>query len=76
MSSGVSVVCRCVQLNKCSVLCVWCPHSGQCGVVCVSGDILCRYDMSSGDLFVLSCASVLRVVCDRVCSDVSIVGGI
>ena len=54
--------------NRCLVSCVWCRQSGQWGVGCVSGDILCKYDLSNGDLFVRSCASVLRVPCFRVFS--------
>ena len=45
---------------------VWCRQSGQCGVGCVSWDILCNYDLSNGDMYVRSCASVLRVPCFRV----------
>ena len=39
-----------------SCMCVL--QSGQSGVGCVLGDILCKYECSSGDLLVRSCASV------------------
>ena len=44
-------------------------HSGHCGEGCVSGDILCRYELSRGDLFALSCANVRLVLCG---SDISV----
>ena len=36
-------------------------QSGQSGDGWVLGDILCRYEYRSGDLFVRSCASVRRM---------------
>ena len=36
-------------------------HSVHWGVGCVCGSILCRYCVRKGDLFVLSCARVLRM---------------
>ena len=39
------------------------------------GSILCRYDLRNGDLFARSCASVLRVLCGSVCSELWIGGG-
>ena len=36
-------------------------QNGPVSVGCVSGEIFCRYFISSGHLFVLNCASVLRV---------------
>ena len=50
-------------------------QSGQSGVVCVVGLILCRYDCSSGDLFVRSCASVRRVLCASVFSAIVFICG-
>ena len=38
------------------------------------GDILCRYERRSGDLFVRSCARVLRMECVSVVSDGCISG--
>ena len=55
--------------------CCGCWQSGHCGVVCVSGSILCRYVRRNGDLFVRNCASVLRVLWGSVCSVMSIGGG-
>ena len=43
-------------------------HSGQSGVVCVVGFILCRYACRIGDLPVRSCASVRRVCRGSDCS--------
>ena len=50
------------HVNRCMVSCVWCGQSGHCGVVWVVGSILCKYVLRKGDLFVRSCASVLRVL--------------
>ena len=50
-------------------------QSGQSGVRCVSGDILCRYEYNSGDLFVRSCAKVLRMWCGSDFSSACISGG-
>ena len=55
--------------------CVGCEQSGHCGVVCVSGSIWCRYVLRNGDLFVRNCASVLRVLCESVCSVVFVGSG-
>ena len=55
--------------------CVWWLHSGHCGIVCVEGSILCRYDLRNGDLLVRSCDSVLLVLWESVCSVSSICGG-
>ena len=57
-----------MQLNRCSVSCVCWLQSGHSGVVYVVGFILCKYDCRSGDLFVLSCASVRLVLCVSVLS--------
>ena len=74
-SSGTRVVGTARHANKCFVSCVWCAQSGQCGVGYVVGSILCRYVLRKGDLLVRSCASVLRVWCGSVCSELSIGGG-
>ena len=58
------------------MLCVWCVQRGHDGVVYVVGAMLFRYDLRKGDLPVLSCASVLRVECGSVRSEVSISGGV
>ena len=42
----------------------------------VSGAILLRYDLRKGDLLVLSCASVLLVLCGSVFSVWLIAGGV
>ena len=57
-----------VQLNRCRVSCVFRLQSGHSCVVYVVGYILCKYDCRSGDLFVLSCASVRIVLCVSVLS--------
>lgn len=40
-------------------------QSGQSGVGWVSGDILCKYDNSRGNLFVRSCAVLCGVQCSH-----------
>ena len=62
------------QVNKCVVSCMFCEHRGQVGVVCVLGDILCKYDCRIGDLLVRNCAMILLVLCGSVCS-VGFMGG-
>ena len=57
-----------------SCMCVL--QSGQFGDGWVCGSILCLYDVRSGDLFVLSCASVRRVSRVSVCSVVLMSGAL
>ena len=64
-SNGISPQIRRRQswLHVCAgqkVLCV-CLQRGQYGVVCVFASTLCKYDLSKGDLFILSLAMVRRV---------------
>lgn len=63
-----------LHVKRCCVVCSCCLQSGHVGVVCVVGDILCRYECSSGDLPVRSCDSVLRVFRGNCCSDSCICG--
>ena len=51
-------------------------QSGHLGVECVAGEILCRYSINSGHLFVLSYARVLPVYIGSVCSCAFIFGGV
>ena len=44
------MVRMCVQLKKWCVSCVWVLHSGD---GCDLASILCKYNLSMGDLFVL-----------------------
>ena len=43
-------------------------QNGHVGVGCLFGEILCWYSVSSGNLFAVSCAMVLLVYLDNVCS--------
>ena len=58
------------------VLCACALQSGHVGVVCVSGEILCRYSINSGHLFLLSCARDFLVYLDGVCSCAFIFSGV
>ena len=51
-------------------------HRGQRGEEWTRGSILLRYSSKNGDLFVRSCASVLRVCLSKVSSVLLTVGGI
>ena len=70
----------CVYVLTCKkVVCVMrvCVfQSTHVGVGCVSGDILCRYSISGGHLFVRNCASILRVQLDSICSSLQIFGDV
>ena len=75
MSSTLFEVCRCVQLNRWSVVCGCVLHrgsEGRCGVF----RRLCRYDIRMGLLLVRSWARVRRVSLGRESSEVEILGGV
>ena len=67
-------VCRCMQLNRWSVVCGCVLRWGQRGEVwCVSSTV-CRYDIRMGLLLVRSWARVRRVSLGRESSEGEILG--
>ena len=60
-SRGDSVVRMLVQLKRWCVSCVWVLQRGNSGDGCDLASTLCKYNLRTGDLFVLSWASVRRV---------------
>ena len=58
------------------MLCMLFVQSGQFGVGCVPGDILCIYSMRKGDLSIRSCASNRLVYFESVSSVLSMGGAV
>ena len=74
-SVTVRVVGTLGQLKRCRVSCVCSVHSGQVSVVYVIGLMLCKYCLSSVDLFDLCWASSVLVCIFSCSSDLWIIGG-
>ena len=55
------MVCMRVQLKRLCVSCVWVLQRGNSGDGCDLASPLCKYDLSKGDLFVLTWARVRRM---------------
>ena len=55
--------------------CVWMLQRGHSGDGCVFASTLCKYDLSKGDLFVLSWARVRQVRRGSLSSEVLMCGG-
>ena len=70
----VYTICRCVQLNRWSVVCGCVLHRGQRGEVWCVSSTLCRYDIRMGLLLVRSWARVRRVSLGRESSEGEILG--
>ena len=48
---------------------------GHCGDGCILASTLCKYDLRKGNLFVLSCARVRRVMQGSISSELLMCGG-
>ena len=55
--------------------CVWMLQRGHSGDGCVLASTLCNYNLRKGDLFVLSWASVRRVMLGSISSELLMCGG-
>ena len=55
--------------------CVWMLQRGHSGDGCVLASTLCKYDLRKGDLFVMSCARVRRVMWGSLSSELLVCGG-
>ena len=74
-SRGDNMVYMWVQLKLWCVLCVWVLQNGQSGDVCDLASSLCKYDLRTGYLFVVSWAMVRRVRWGIISSELIMSGG-